>query len=113
MMQILLRYFFILNMFPYNEKSLHINLYSSLYFLKLGITIRYNLLEIGAVPGFNSITNSTSLLGGNPGKYLGNTSGNSHTTEMSCISYTMVTKTCLDVFTRTDIVMDSLISSCP
>jgi hypothetical protein len=43
--------------------------------------IRYDLLEIGAVPGFNSITNSTSLSGGNPGRSSGKTSGNSHTTE--------------------------------
>jgi hypothetical protein len=35
--------------------------------------IRYDLLEIGVVPGFNSITNSTSLSRGNPGKSSGNT----------------------------------------
>jgi hypothetical protein len=40
--------------------------------------IRYDLLEIGVVPGFNSITNSTSLSGGLeaipadlPGRHLG------------------------------------------
>jgi hypothetical protein len=48
--------------------------------------IRYDLLEIGAVLGFSSITNSTSLSRGNPGKSSGKTSGNSHTTEISWIS---------------------------
>jgi hypothetical protein len=48
--------------------------------------IRYDLLEIGAVPGFNSITNSTSLSGGNPGRSSRKTSGNSHTTGISWIS---------------------------
>jgi hypothetical protein len=41
---------------------------------------------MGVVPGFNSITNSTSLSGGNPGKSSGKTSGNSHTTGISLIS---------------------------
>jgi hypothetical protein len=48
--------------------------------------IRYDLLEIGAILGFNSITNSTSLYGGNPGKSSRKTSGNSHTTAISWIS---------------------------
>jgi hypothetical protein len=48
--------------------------------------IQYDLLEMGAVPGFNSITNSTSLTGGNPGKSSGKTSGNSHTIGISLIS---------------------------
>jgi hypothetical protein len=48
--------------------------------------IRYDLLEMGAVPGFNSITNSTSLSGGNPDRSSGKTSGNSHTTGISWIS---------------------------
>jgi hypothetical protein len=48
--------------------------------------IRYDLLEMGAIPGFNSITNSTSLSGGNLGKSSGKTSGNSHTTGISWIS---------------------------
>jgi hypothetical protein len=51
--------------------------------------IRYDLLEMGVVPGFNSITNSTSLSGGNPGKSSRNTSGNSHTTGISLISGVM------------------------
>jgi hypothetical protein len=55
--------------------------------------IRYDLLEIGAVPGFNSITNSTSLYGGNPGRSSGKTSGNSHTTEISWISGMMASYT--------------------
>jgi hypothetical protein len=37
--------------------------------------IRYDLLEIGVVPGFNLIINSTFLSGGNPGKSSGNTVG--------------------------------------
>jgi hypothetical protein len=41
---------------------------------------------MGAVLGFNSITNSTSLSDGNPGKSSGKTSGNSHTTGISLIS---------------------------
>jgi hypothetical protein len=48
--------------------------------------IWYDLLEIGAVPGFNSITNSTSLSGGSPGKSSGKMSGNSHTIGISWIS---------------------------
>jgi hypothetical protein len=56
--------------------------------------IRYNLLEIGAVPGFNSITNSTSLSGGNPDRSSRKSSGNSHTTGITWIygmmaSYTL------------------------
>jgi hypothetical protein len=47
--------------------------------------IRYDLLEIGVVPGFNSITNSTSLSGGNLGRSSRKTSGNSHTTGISWI----------------------------
>jgi hypothetical protein len=47
--------------------------------------IRYDLLETGVVSGFNSITNSTSLSGGNPGRSSEKTSGNSHTTEISWI----------------------------
>jgi hypothetical protein len=35
-------------MFPNNEKSLHINSYSSLYFLKLGITNPTPLTEISS-----------------------------------------------------------------
>jgi hypothetical protein len=54
--------------------------------------IRYDLLEIGAVPGFHSITNSTSLSGGNPGRSSGNMSRNSHTTGMFCTSCTMASK---------------------
>jgi len=42
----------------------------------------YGHLEIGAIPGSSSMENSTSLSGGNPGRSLGKTSGNSHTTEM-------------------------------
>jgi hypothetical protein len=45
--------------------------------------IRYDLLEIGAVPSFILITNSTSRSRGNPGRSSGNTSGNSHTTGIS------------------------------
>jgi hypothetical protein len=74
--------------------------------------IRYVLLEIGAVPGLNSITKSTSLYGGNLGKSIGNTSGNSHTTEMSCISCTMAPKTCPDTLARADTGMDNLTSFC-
>jgi hypothetical protein len=55
--------------------------------------IRYDLLEMGAVPGFNSITNSTSLSGGNPGRSSGKTSGNSHTTRISWISGMMASYT--------------------
>jgi hypothetical protein len=55
--------------------------------------IQYDLLEIGAVPGFNSITNSTSLLGGNPGKSSGKTFRNSHTTGISWISYMIASYT--------------------
>jgi hypothetical protein len=55
--------------------------------------IRYNLLEIGAVSGFNSITNSTSLSRGNPGKSSGKTFGNSHTTVISWISGMMASYT--------------------
>jgi hypothetical protein len=75
--------------------------------------IRYDLLEIGVIPGFNSITNSTSLSGGNLGKSSGNTSGNSHTIGMSYISCTMASKACLDALTMTDIGIDNLTSSCP
>src|SRR3954463_13472702 len=42
--------------------------------------ILYGLLEIGAVPGSSSITNSTSRSGGIPGNSSGKTSGNSQTT---------------------------------
>jgi hypothetical protein len=45
--------------------------------------IRYDLLEIGAVSSFSSITNSTSLAGGKLGRSSGKTSGNSHTTGIS------------------------------
>src|SRR5687767_13296844 len=55
--------------------------------------IRYDLLEMGVVPGFNSITNSTSLSGGNPGKSSGKTSGNSHTIGISLISCIVVSYT--------------------
>jgi hypothetical protein len=48
--------------------------------------IRYDLLETGAIPGFNSIKNSTSLSGGNPGRSSGKSSRNSHTTGISWIS---------------------------
>jgi hypothetical protein len=48
---------------------------------------QYDLLEIGAVLGFNSITNSTSLSGGNLGRSSGKTSGNSHTTTTSILYY--------------------------
>ena len=40
---------------------------------------------MGAVPGTNSILNSTSLSGGKPGNSSGNTSGNSQTTRISHI----------------------------
>ena len=43
-------------------------------------------MEIRAVPGINSMTNSTHRSGGMPGKSSGNTSGKSHTTCISCIS---------------------------
>jgi hypothetical protein len=62
-------------------------------------------------PSFNKSCNSLS--GGNPGKSLGNTSGNSHTTEMSCISYTTASKTCPHTLTATDAGMDKLTISCP
>jgi hypothetical protein len=55
--------------------------------------IRYDLLEIGVVLGFNSITNSTSLSGGNPGRSSGKTSRNSHTTGISWISGMMASYT--------------------
>jgi hypothetical protein len=55
--------------------------------------IRYDLLEIGAIPGFNSITNSTSLSRGNPGRSSEKTSGNSHTTGISWISGMMASYT--------------------
>jgi hypothetical protein len=44
--------------------------------------ILYGLLEIGAVPGKRSITNSTSLSGGTPGNSSGKTSRKSLTTWM-------------------------------
>jgi hypothetical protein len=55
--------------------------------------IRYDLLEIGVVPGFNSITNYTSLSGGNRGRSSGKSSGNSHTTGISWISGMMASYT--------------------
>jgi hypothetical protein len=55
--------------------------------------IRYDLLEIGTISGFNSITNSTSLSGGNPGRSFGKTFGNSHTTGISWISGMMASYT--------------------
>jgi hypothetical protein len=55
--------------------------------------IRYDLLETGAIPGFNSITNYTSLSGGNPGRSSRKTSGNSHTTGISWISGMMASYT--------------------
>jgi hypothetical protein len=73
------------------------------------VGIRYDLLEIGVVPGFNSITNSMSQSGGNPGKSSGNTSRNSYTTGMSCISCTTTSKDRPDAFTG----IDNLTSSCP
>jgi hypothetical protein len=44
--------------------------------------ILYGRLEIGAVPGKRSITNSTSLSGGIPGNSSGKTSGKSRTARM-------------------------------
>jgi hypothetical protein len=41
------------------------------------VVILNGALYIGAVPGFNSITNSRSQSGGIPGKSLGKTLGNS------------------------------------
>jgi hypothetical protein len=64
--------------------------------------IRYDLLEIGVVPCFRSITNYTSLSGGSLGKSSENTSRNSHTTGMSCISCTMASKTLPYTLTGTD-----------
>lgn len=55
--------------------------------------IQYDLLEMEVVPGFNSITNSTSLSRGNPGKSSRNTSRNSCTTRISCSSFTTTSKT--------------------
>jgi hypothetical protein len=73
----------------------------------------YDLLEIGVVPGFNSITNSTSLSGCNPGKSSGNTSGNSHTIGMSHISCIMASKARPVVLIGIDTGTDNLTSSCP
>jgi hypothetical protein len=42
----------------------------------------YGLLELGAVPGKRSITNSTYLYGGIPSNSSRKTSGNSLTTQM-------------------------------
>ena len=42
--------------------------------------MQYGHRDIGAEPGSSSMENSTSLSGGNPGRSLGKTSGNSHTT---------------------------------
>jgi hypothetical protein len=66
---------------PFSSRSCNWVLSSASSF----VGIRYDLLEMGAVPGFNSITNSTFLSGGNPGKSSGKTSGNSHTTGISLI----------------------------
>jgi hypothetical protein len=57
-----------------------------LFLQKVGVTssmgdILYGALAIGAVLGCNSILNSVTLLGGIPGKSLGNTSENSWTIE--------------------------------
>jgi hypothetical protein len=71
-------------------------------------TMRYDLVEIGVVPGFNSITNSTSLSGGNPGKSSGNTSGNLHTTGISCTSSTVTSKALPVTLTEAGIGINNL-----
>jgi hypothetical protein len=65
-------------MYPasYNYVSCFLSYFSS------STDILYGLLEIGAVPGNRSITNSTSLSGGILGNSSGKTSGNSLTTRM-------------------------------
>jgi hypothetical protein len=73
--------------------------------------IRYDLLEIGAVPGFSSITNPTSLSGGNPGKSSGKTSESSHTTGISWISYTIASYTRPEALVGIVTGMDNWISS--
>ncbi|GKF52370.1 hypothetical protein Tco_0159280, partial [Tanacetum coccineum] len=44
---------------------------------------RYGDFAIGVVPGTRSMRNSTCHCGGNPDKSSGNTSSNSHTTDIS------------------------------
>jgi hypothetical protein len=61
--------------------------------------MQYDLLEIGVVPGFNSMTNSISLSGGNPGKSSRNTSRNSHATRILCTSCTIASKALLVALT--------------
>jgi hypothetical protein len=65
-------------MYPasYNSVSCFLSSFNS------STNILYGLLEIGAVRGKRSITNSTSLSGGIPGNSPGKTSGNSLTTQM-------------------------------
>jgi hypothetical protein len=75
--------------------------------------IRYDLLETGAVSGFNSITNSTSLSGGNPGRSYGKTFENSHTTRISRISCMMASYTLPHGLAGIAIGMDKRTSSWP
>jgi hypothetical protein len=75
--------------------------------------IRYDLLEIGVVSGFNSITNSTSLSGGNQGRSSGKTSGNSHTTGIPWISGMIASYTLPHGLARIATGMDKRTSSWP
>jgi len=54
------------------------NFYLSCIFnsIKSRVLILYGTLDVGVAPGINSIENSTSLWGGNPGIYSGNISWN-------------------------------------
>jgi hypothetical protein len=65
-------------MYPasYNTVSCFLSAFNS------STDILYGLLEIGAVRGKRSITNSTSLSSGIPGNSPRKTSGNSLTTQM-------------------------------
>ena len=66
-----------MNPFSINYSSYAFNSFSS-----LGV-IQYGALEIGCVPGKNSIVKSAPLRGGNPGSSSGKTSWKSRTTGTS------------------------------
>ncbi|GKD73254.1 hypothetical protein Tco_1331536 [Tanacetum coccineum] len=53
------------------------------HLLHLGRCNRYGDFATGVTPGIRSIRNSTSRVGGNPDRSLGNTSGKPQTIEMS------------------------------
>ena len=67
--------------------------------------ILYEVIEMGDVPGCNSIQKSTSLWGGNPGSSSGKTSSYSHTTRG-------ISKSCLTSSSKVRLASQPTICSC-